>query len=163
MWHAYFGDQSHIFGVDIEEACRSYTSPHTTILIGDQEDRTFWRTFKDRADGIDIVIDDGGHTPSQQRVTLEEMLPSLNPGGVYICEDIHGRFSDFTAFTLGLVNQLNTLQRPAGEAHGSGVNTFQSAVHSIHFYPYLLVIEKRMQPIERLSEPKHGTHWQPFL
>ena len=36
-----------------------------------------------------------GHTPEQQIVTLEEMLPHLRPGGVYLCEDVHGIHHDF--------------------------------------------------------------------
>ena len=62
------------------------------VLIGDQADRTFWRRMiaHGTLPPLDIVIDDGGHTPDQQRVTLEELLPHIRPGGVYVCEDIHG-------------------------------------------------------------------------
>lgn len=93
MWRDYFGSEATIYGVDIEAACRTYESPGTHILIGDQADPSFWRRVL--ADGTlpppDIVIDDGGHTPEQQRVTMEELLPRMRPGGVYLCEDIHGR------------------------------------------------------------------------
>jgi hypothetical protein len=57
------------------------------IFIGDEEDRKFWRRFKAEVPAVDIVIDDGGHQTQQQVVTLEELLPHLRPGGVYICED----------------------------------------------------------------------------
>jgi len=39
---------------------------------------------------------------------------------------------------------------------------FQQAVHSIHLYPMVLVIERRSEHLE-LVAPKHGTQWQPFL
>ena len=91
MWRHYFGESAHIYGVDIEEACRAYESEGTKIFIGDQSDRSLWQVVKREAPLIDIVIDDGGHLPEQQIATFEEMLPHIRPGGVYICEDVHGR------------------------------------------------------------------------
>jgi hypothetical protein len=163
MWRAYFGEQSHIYGVDIQDACRVYENDHTSIFIGDQGDRSFWRRFKDQVDGIDVLIDDGGHTPEQQQTTLEEMLPHLRPGGVYFCEDICGPFNRFAAFATGLVHELNSMV-PAGESiHDVAVSPFQSVVHSIHFYPYIVVIEKHATAPPKLLAPRHGTEWQPFL
>lgn len=162
MWKQYFGSECRVHGVDIEEACRSYEDRTTTIHIGDQADRTFWSRFKRDAPNVDVLIDDGGHTPEQQIVTLEEMLPHLRPGGVYICEDVHGVSNEFAAFAHSLAAELNamTYHRPD---HGirSEITPFQSAVDSIHFYPYMVVIEK--SNLKRtLVAPKHGTQWQPF-
>ena len=39
----------------------------------------------------------------------------------------------------------------------------QRAVHSIHFYPYLLVIEKHTVGRQKLESVRRGTEWQPFL
>src|SRR5690348_10365137 len=98
MWRSYFGQGSHIYGVDIEPACKCYASDDISILIGDQGDSAFWSTCKRQFNGFDIVIDDGGHTVAQQQVTLEELLPFVRPGGVYVCEDIHGDFNRFGNF-----------------------------------------------------------------
>lgn len=154
MWRSYFGEQCHIYGVDIEEACKSYENEYTSVFIGDQEKREFWREFRSKTPPIDILIDDGGHTPEQQRITLEEMLPHLKCGGVYFCEDVHGKWNDFTAYATSLVNQLNHL----GE-----MNAFQKSVHSIHFYPFCVVIEKHLVEPDQLEAPKRGTQWQPFF
>lgn len=162
MWRSYFGNDCHIYGVDIEDACRAYANEHISIFIGDQEDRSFWKRFRETAGPIDILIDDGGHTFEQQQVTLEEMLPALNPGGVYLCEDIHGKFNKFSAYASGLVNELNHMNCISESPVESDVSAFQSAIHSIHFYPYVLVIEKRSAPLTKLSSLKHGTIWQPF-
>jgi len=89
MWKWYFGERSHIRGIDIEPACKTYERDGISIMIGDQEDRNFWKRFKDTVPGIDVLIDDGGHTFEQQIVTLEETLPHIRPGGVYLCEDMH--------------------------------------------------------------------------
>jgi hypothetical protein len=38
---------------------------------------------------FDIIIDDGGHTVKQQRVSVETLWSSLKSGGYYIIEDLH--------------------------------------------------------------------------
>lgn len=163
MWRSYFGDSCHIYGVDIEESCKSYESEQISIYTGNQEDRNFWAKFKNEVDNIDIIIDDGGHTAEQQQVTLEEMLPVLNPGGVYVCEDIHRHFNRFTAYACGLIDELNQLEAEPGMIHESRVSTFQKSINSIHFYPYMMVIEKQAAPLERLYSEKKGTQWHPFI
>jgi hypothetical protein len=163
MWRSYFGDKSHIYGVDIEEACKVYENDHISVFIGDQADRAFWSTVKKSVDGIDIIIDDGGHTLKQQQTTLEEVLPHLRPGGVYLCEDVHGTFNSFSAFAAGLANELNSMNLISGPLLQSSVSHFQSRIHSIHFYPYVVIIEKHGVSPTRLLAPKHGTEWQPFL
>ena len=161
MWLQYFGERCQVFGVDIEDACKAYENERIHVFIGDQESREFWRRFRQSAPEINIVIDDGGHTPEQQMTTLEEMLPHMPPGGVYVCEDIHGISNEFTAFATALVHRLNAMQ--FDEKPGVNSSNLQRALHSIHFYPYLLVIEIHDSIPERLIAPKHGTVWQPFL
>lgn len=157
MWRSYFGEQSRIHGVDLDDATLAYGDDAVTIHIGDQQDRAFWAKFRHDVPFLDVIVDDGGHTPEQQRVTMEEMLPHLRLGGVYICEDIHSEGNAFSAFVAGLVEQLNAMQ---GAAAGTAA-PFQSAIASIHCYPYLVVVEKRLQPLARLSAERHGSEWQP--
>jgi hypothetical protein len=40
---------------------------------------------------------------------------------------------------------------------------FQTAIHSVHLYPYVAVIEKTHGIFDAFEAPKHGTQWQPFL
>lgn len=153
MWRSYFGEKCHIYGVDIEEACKEYENNYVSVYIGDQENSAFWSDFRNKVEGIDILIDDGGHTAEQQQVTLEQMLQHLNPGGIYICEDIHGTYNKFSNYATALVNELNSMNN----------SKFQSSIHSIHFYPYMLVIEKHLGQPKKLNAPKHGSIWQPFF
>ncbi len=163
MWRSYLGAQCHVYGIDIEPACKAYENDHVSVFIGDHADRAFWRPFKDSVKGVDILIDDGGHTPEQQQTTLEEMLQHIRPGGVYICEDTTCAFNRFSAFASGLVNDLNSWNPVPGLSDELERTTFQSAIHSIHFYPFLMVIEKHLTSPARLSSSRHGTEWQPFL
>lgn len=161
MWHSYFGPGTHVHGVDIEEACRAHTSESVSVRIGDQSDRPFWERFLADVSTFDIVIDDGGHEAFQQIPTLEALLPRLNPGGVYLCEDIHGESHAFHSYIDGLSRNLHTMGAP--EPDGSFVPTgFQRAVSSIHSYPYAVVVETRDTRLARLVAPKHGTQWEPF-
>ena len=168
MWQDYFGATAKIFGVDVEPACTVYAGPNVNIFIGDQADRDFWGTFRQQVPTLDVVIDDGGHLFRQQAVTLEEILPHLQPGGVYICEDIHGENNAFAAYVSGLTRALNT-----GEMQNDLVNperrlfsaatAWQSEIASITHYPMMVVIEKHSVPTTEFVAPKHGTVWQPHL
>lgn len=165
MWKDYFGTRCHIYGVDIEQACKVYESDHVKIHIGDQADWNFWREFKEQVPTIDILIDDGGHGAEQQIVPLEEMLPHLRPGGVYMCEDVHGVHNGFSSFTQALVNCLNSMEMADENLrHKGGIKAqpYQACVGSMHFYPFLTVLEKAGAPTRKLTSQRHGTEWQPF-
>jgi hypothetical protein len=100
MWRNYFGAGCEVYGIDVQEACKVYASDGKRIFIGDQADREFWLQFREQVPSLDIVIDDGGHRPEQQIVTLEETLAYLRPGGVYMCEDIHRIHNNFSAYIM---------------------------------------------------------------
>lgn len=163
MWKKYFGEGCQIGGIDIQPACMAYAKDGCRVYIGDQGNREFWAEFRQHCPHVDIIIDDGSHKPEDQIVTLEEMLPHLAPGGVYLCEDIHNERNAFAAYLHGLADQLNgwaDIYSPHVLAFGA--TPFQKMVHSIHFYPYIAVIEKHVNPPEKFTAPKHGTEWQPF-
>jgi hypothetical protein len=167
MWRHYFGAGCHVSGVDIEEACVAYANDNTSIHIGDQADRRFWERFRHESPPIDVVIDDGGHSPQQQRITLEETLPHLRPGGVYLCEDVCGDANEFAAYVHRLAASLHaahwTAQNESGNGSAARATPLQQLVHSIHVYPFVVVIERTEGPRDSLEAPKHGTEWQPFL
>jgi hypothetical protein len=162
MWRDYFGDKCMVYGVDILDECRNYESENVKIFIGDQQSREFWREFKSKVPRVDILVDDGGHQAEQQIVTLEEILPHLSPGGVYLCEDISGSRMKLTAYVNGLQKQLNTIEGDP-DANVYQATPFQQQVYSIHQYPYVLVIEKNAQPINELAAVRKGTIWNPFF
>ena len=156
MWRDYFGPESCIYGVDIEAACRCYESERTRIFIGDQADPDFWRGFLRDVPDIDVVIDDGSHRFYDQRASLQALLPHIRPGGVYICEDIHGAFHPFHAFVDGLLRPLNAVA-------DASPSPLQLQVGSVHRYPLVTAIEKPATQVRDFEAPRHGTEWQPFL
>jgi hypothetical protein len=38
---------------------------------------------------FDVVIDDGSHLPGDQKATHENLWPRVNPGGLYVTEDVY--------------------------------------------------------------------------
>lgn len=165
MWKDYFGPDAKIYGVDIQKACLAYADERTQIIIGDQGDRQFWSQVRKQVPQLDIFIDDGGHHHEQQIVTLEEVLPHLRPGGVYICEDVQGETNPFHHYIHSLTNKLSgDYPDPSlGDNFARRVSAFQAQVASVHFYPFVAVIEKNEAEITELRAPRHGTEWQPFL
>jgi len=104
---------------------------------------------------IDVVLDDGGHTPQQQIVTLECLLPAIRPGGVYLCEDINGGFQPFHAFVDGLTHPLSAV----GFGSPRPRTPFQAQVASVHRYPLVTVIEKPPADAPEFENIRRGTEW----
>lgn len=162
MWKEYFGRHAQIYGVDIMDECKSYEGDAVRIFIGDQADENFWRRFKGSVPVLDVAIDDGGHQVEQQIASLEALLPHLRPGGVYICEDIHGITNRFHAYICGLTRNMNSFTRCTDvDELASSSSGFQRHLHSVHLYPFAVVIEKRATEVEKFVAPRRGTDWQP--
>lgn len=83
------------YGFDVNPKTKKFERDGVTITIGDQGKRSFWNEVKKTLPPLDIFIDDGGHTMTQQIVTFEEMFPHVKDGGVFLCEDTH------TSYWLG--------------------------------------------------------------
>jgi hypothetical protein len=93
-------------------------------------------------------------------------LPHIRPGGVFLCEDIHGIANEFASYLTGFAAHINSsIMRSNDKIKGVTVSAtaYQSGIHSIHSYPFVTVIEKTDRPVDELISPKKGTEWQPFL
>lgn len=152
MWREYFGPGCRVVGVDVEPLCRRFEDETTTILIGDQADRAFLASIRERFPRIDIIIDDGGHRMTQQIATLEELYPHLQPRGVYLCEDVQtsfwpefgggaGREGTFLEHAKQRVDELYGWHSKQPER--LRVTPFTESTYGLHFYDSIVVIEKR--------------------
>ncbi len=164
MWHEYLGPSSRVTGIDIEPACKAYESDGISVAIGDQGDPAFWARFLAEAAPIDAVIDDASHQPAHQITTLKALLPRLQPGGVYICEDAAGPDNEFARFIDGFTRNLDAaeLRERPDRSLSSDTTAFQRAIASVHRYPFVTVIERPQSPVGSFEAPRHGTEWQPF-
>ena len=160
MWRDYFGDRCTVYGIDINPHCKRYRSERIEIFIGDQGNRDFWQRFKRSVPVLHIFIDDGSHLPDHQATTLEEILPHLQPGGVYICEDIHGIHNPFAGYVAALTHRLNEAL-PGDQPWSYRATGLQRFVKAVHQYPYLAVIERNERPMEAFVSRRAGTEWPP--
>lgn len=113
---------------------------------------------------MDILVDDGGHSMSQQIITFEEMFSHIKEDGVYLCEDIHtsywlrwgggykrrGTFIEYSKNFIDYLHAYHTLSnslRVNSFFNKLKVNSFTKSVNSIHYYDSILVIEKQIRDI----------------
>ncbi|RSL81289.1 hypothetical protein CEP52_010156 [Fusarium oligoseptatum] len=67
------------------------------IAIGDQASVHFLNQFANEStkDGLfDIIVDDGGHGMVEQITSLEELWKIVNPGGLYVIEDLQTSYRE---------------------------------------------------------------------
>jgi hypothetical protein len=162
MWKHYFGPGCTVYGVDIQNVCKAYEGDRIKIFIGDQGDRGFWKATLKQIPKLDIIIDEGSHLAHHQIPTLEETLPALSPGGVYLCEDVHGGNNRFASYVYGLSHGLNDWLSTDDQTLVLNRSPFQQAIHSVHLYPFVTVIEKNADHQPRFESVKHGTEWEPW-
>ena len=161
MWKEYFGDNVHLYGIDLRPEIHAYEDANTRVFVGDQSDPALWERFLQEVPEFDIIIDDGAHTAHHQIVTLEALLPHLRPGGVYLCEDVLPELHAFHGYIDGLARNLHA-KGPTEGTMGHRTTNFQRAIASVHLYPFVVVIERRDDALDHLIDEKHGTEWQPF-
>lgn len=88
VWKDYL-PHADITGVDIDPRCQAFGATPNQVITADQGNPENMESIA----GLwawDIVIDDGSHVPEHQAISFKALWPKLNPGGVYIIEDIHG-------------------------------------------------------------------------
>jgi hypothetical protein len=128
---------------------------------------------------IDVLIDDGGHTMTQQITTFEELFPRVAPDGVYLCEDLHTSYwqafgggyrspNTFIEYSKNFIDYIHAwhaqerakprrkrwYRRQQSLPPRLSVSDFTRSVHSLHYYDSVLVIEKR--PISPPSDLMTG-------
>ena len=161
MWRNYFGEKCTVVGMDIDERCKAFEKDGFRIFIGDQTNRAFWRHLKEQVPMFDIIIDDGGHKAEQQVVTLEELLPYLRPGGVYLCEDVHHAHQGFAAYIGGLGDHFNLTDIIRGKDLTARPSAFQQDIAAIHRYPFVVVLQKTTEPSPLFCSYYRGTDYLP--
>jgi hypothetical protein len=153
LWREYFGPDAVIFGIDINPDCAQFDGAAGSVRIGSQADPDFLRSVVKEMNGIDIVVDDGSHVSSHQRISFETLFHILSENGVYICEDAQtsywrGEFEggyrnpkNFIEFSKRIVDDIHA------DFHGKGTSIAGAnrSIGGIHFYNSVVVFEKSPQ------------------
>lgn len=91
MWSELFNVAgSRIIGIDLRVDFMDYQVPEVRqranieLFEGSATDEAFMERFNN----VDIFIDDGSHLLADQAKTLQIMRSKINPGGIYVIEDV---------------------------------------------------------------------------
>lgn len=152
LWKKYFGNQAAIYAIDINPACKQFEEENIRIFIGSQSDPAFLNEVTDQIPELDIIIDDGGHTMLQQKISFETLYPKVKEGGVYIVEDthtsywyeFHGGLRKRTSFIEYAKNLIDSLyEHHVHEKHKILLTGNTKHINSIHFYDSMVIFDKR--------------------
>jgi hypothetical protein len=80
-----------IIGCDIDQQCENliFDDPRISIIIGDANTDHTEALIKEASPAYDLIIDDGSHRSRDIIGNFIRYFPLLNPGGMYIAEDLH--------------------------------------------------------------------------
>jgi hypothetical protein len=93
MWSDYFSNHQKIYCVDINTPPPDL-KPNCVYFQIDQAQRHLLNSLPH---GLDLIIDDGGHTMEQQQVSFAVLFHHLNPGGYYILEDLQTSLPSYSS------------------------------------------------------------------
>ena len=125
VWEDYFdGEGNKYYGIGYSGEDRSgdyfaadetdfafQYSPQTTLFRGDQSDGAFLASMLAESGGdFDIIVDDGSHDPAHMLFTFDILFPHLQPGGLYIFEDVETSYWNQEGASL----YGRTLEQPLG-------------------------------------------------
>ena len=151
LWEWYF-PRAQIVGIDINPQCRKFVRPRVQVAIGSQADASFLRPLC-QANKPTIFIDDGSHLAQHNIFTFETVFPLLQPGGLYIIEDLAFHFGpespkwqgseprDIIAYVLDLARSCMARRQVPGSETVSSV--LPRLVDSVQFIGSAAIIRRR--------------------
>lgn len=168
IWARFFPFAKSIIGCDINSKCLNlkYAEQNIKLIVGDANETATHKAILGISNTFDIVIDDGSHHSSDIIKSFCLYFPSINPGGLFIAEDLHcsywlpfeGGLRDSLSsieFFKRLVDILNfehwTTQEQRAESlqsffdkYGCAITDEElSSIHSIEFINSMCIIRKK--------------------
>ena len=161
IWQKYFGGNTVIYGIDIDEKCRGISIPGVQVRIGSQVDEKFLESVIDELGNPQIIIDDGSHHADHLSLTLQLLWPQLQDGGLYIIEDTHtsywkdhgGGYQSPQTIIEFLKDAIDTMhQSYTRKQMPSKTEFLKDSLSSITFHDSIIVLRKsKNHPPQRVS------------
>jgi hypothetical protein len=106
IWREFF-PRATIYGYDINDFS-FFEQDRTITFQGDQASRADLERFIAEQDEpeLRLVIDDGSHASSHQQVSLASLFPHVEPGGLYVIEDLHWQPFEESPTTLEVLRHF---------------------------------------------------------
>ena len=90
-WFHYFPG-SEVHGADIDRRVLIDTDEYTTHWVDQRDEQSLRNLAGTIGAPIDLIVDDGLHTPEANGLTIMALLPYLAPHGVFVVEDILSKY-----------------------------------------------------------------------
>jgi len=169
IWRKFLGPDANLFGIDINPDCAVFDGKSGSVRIGSQADPNFLRHVVKEMGGLDVVLDDGSHVASHQRISFETLFPLLSEGGLYIIEDMQtaywGHFEGGwkrkgTAIEF-LKDKIDAMHRHY-VVRGQNRSDAIPEIESIQFFDSIAAVRKKRQlPRASVMTPQRpsGVHY----
>jgi SAM-dependent methyltransferase len=91
IWARYFPAATLLIGCDIDERCAQlrFDDGRIHVIVGDATESDTQEQILARSPTFDVILDDGSHRSDDIIDTFVSLFPRLDPGGVYVIEDLH--------------------------------------------------------------------------
>jgi tetratricopeptide (TPR) repeat protein/cephalosporin hydroxylase len=124
IWKKYLPPGSEVHGMDINPKCAELEfGEGIHFHLGSASNVNFVNKLFARQ-GFDVILDDGSHFCPEVTATFLNLFKKLNPGGVYIVEDLHTSYWPDAPY-------LGGLRRP-----GSSIEFFKEFVDTLHVHQF---------------------------
>ena len=158
MWADFFPNAS-IHGIDIMKSTLANAGGRITIDLLNQESKIELKSFIAKRGGdFDIIIDDGGHTMTQQINSFEALWPEIKNGGFYVIEDVETSYRskyinstptaiEYFKSTIDDIN-LSKTAAPDQLRHSRQEEPYlytQKTILSIEFLKNIIFIQKKFK------------------
>ena len=162
MWRDYFPNAT-IYGIDNRNSCVSNHCDKERMVLTqvDQGDKQQLFKYVNNSPQWRVIVDDGSHKSSHQKLTFEVLWDSVEPGGYYIIEDTHTSFWDqFKDCEVSLVQRMlsmaNEVSSPPYNKYKykeyfinhktEDLSKYQNEVEYIQFRMGFIILKKRGGP-----------------
>jgi SAM-dependent methyltransferase len=129
LWHSAF-HKAQIYGIDKRPVPKMPERVHVTT--GDLYRGEFLKKFAEENGPFDMIVDDALHLPDAQRFCFKKLWNHLNPGGIFVIEDLHPNFRD---------KYKDKTIIPMLKDHVESIWT-DNMIQSVAFYPNICFIRK---------------------
>ncbi|MHC5306250.1 glycosyltransferase [Bartonella sp. LJL80] len=156
IWKKFFPDNSTFTGLDIDPKCANLNLGNNieVFCCNAADSNKLHSVLADRK--FDIIIDDGSHRSPDILATFFSCLKLLNPGGIYVVEDLHCSYDQnfeggfrkkgsALEFFKNLTDVLNYHHIPENEIstlpNSDRFHEYHKRIDSISFYDSVVVVE----------------------
>lgn len=167
IWSKFFPNARRLLGCDINPRCArlQYDDARIDVIVGDATLDATRELILAQSARWDLVIDDGSHTSRDIVRSFLTYFPHVEPGGLFVAEDLHcsyweqwqgGLFHPFASVTFfklladvvnhehwGLPRERKALVKGFMEQYGGDIADDDLAqIHSVEFINSICVVRK---------------------